>query len=317
MQANEIRDLLCCPVDRCYPLSIEDAEWENGELLSGALRCPGCGNSYPVVGAIPQLIPPREVQPEQVAAAKERESSARDADATVYDSTVPTYQTAVELNTIMGALRPRSGDVILDLGAGTGRLTTAMADKGAMVFALDISPLSLKMNREKCARLKGATVYHIACDVCYLPLRDGIANKGGSAMMLEHIPTDDERRRCLEEINRVLRPCGKLALTAYNFSWSKRKMAQREGFHGSDLYYYRFDRTELRKLLGQYRVRNVTALLNLPGRLQSHLLDRIVAMVPPVAGLTGELLFAVVEKPVPGREPVGLAEAPLRQGASS
>src|SRR3954449_9550260 len=96
---------------------------------------------------------------------------------------------------LLGALRIRPGDVIVDLGAGTGRLTTELARRGAVVFALDISPRSLEMNRAACAGIPGATVYHVACDACYLPLRDGIADKTASGQMLEHIPTDDERRR--------------------------------------------------------------------------------------------------------------------------
>src|SRR5215207_4578393 len=133
------------------------------------------------------------------------------------------------------------------------------------------------MNRAKCAKIPGATVHHLACDACYLPLRDGLLDKAGSGMLLEHIPTPDERRRCIEEVRRVLKPGGAFAFTVYNYSWTKRRHAEREGFHGKDLYYYRFDGAELHRLLGNYRGRSVTGLINMPSRLQVARLDQLVA----------------------------------------
>jgi ubiquinone/menaquinone biosynthesis C-methylase UbiE/uncharacterized protein YbaR (Trm112 family) len=296
MQKSLAAQFLCCPVDRTAPLLIEGVEWRDEELITGALRCPQCGGSYPVVNGIPRLFPPTSVQSQEVAAAKERESQARDADAAVYDASVADYHTTIELGAIFSRVRAKPGDIILDLGAGTGRLTTLLAQRGAFVIALDISPQSLEMNQRKCAGLPGARAGFIACDACYLPLRDSVANKAVSGMMLEHIPTPAERQRCLEEIRRVLQPRGRVALTVYNYSLSKRRHKDREGFHGGALYYYRFDRAELQRLLGAYRAQSVTGLLNLPRGLQSRLADNLIARFPPVAGLMGDLLFAVAER---------------------
>jgi ubiquinone/menaquinone biosynthesis C-methylase UbiE len=185
---------------------------------------------------------------------------------------------------------------VVDLGAGTGRLTVELARRGAVVLALDLSPRSLEINRRKSAAVSGSRVHHVVCDACYLPLRDGVAGKAVSGMMLEHLPGHTERRRCLAEVYRVLRPGGRLALTVYNYCLAKRRRGDREGFHGADLYYYRFDATEFRQLLDQYRVRKVTGLLNLPRGLQSCRLDALVAALPPLAQLRGILLFGVAER---------------------
>jgi ubiquinone/menaquinone biosynthesis C-methylase UbiE/uncharacterized protein YbaR (Trm112 family) len=301
MQRIVLDKYICCPLDHTFPLSAEDAVWELDELVSGVLRCGTCGNGYPVIGGLPNLLPPGDAQDAEVAAAKLLESTARDADAVVYDNTVPSFQTMLELDAILSALQVRPGDVVVDLGAGTGRLTVELARKGATVIAVDISPRSLEVNRAKCKQIAGANVHYLAVDACYLPLRDGIADKAGSGMMLEHIPTDAERRRSMQEIHRVLKPGGQMAITVYNYSLSKRRRGQREGHHGRDLYYYRFDGAEMRRILDQFRVRTVTALLNVPGRLrlESKWLERAIGAIPPLAQLTGDLLFVVAERTAP------------------
>lgn len=264
-------------------------------MQSGVLRCRTCGKGYDVIDGIPYLVQ-FEIEEEDLRAAKQREARARDSDAPVYDSTVSDYQTQIEIAALLRALRVKKSDVAIDAGAGTGRLTLEMAKLGSTVLALDLSPRSLAINRDKCASKPGFDVHFIVADACYLPLRDGIANKVGSGMMIEHIPTHHARKQALLEINRVLRPGGRLVLTAYNFSWGKRRRSKREGFHGKDLYYYYFKRNEFRQLLNKYDVRTVTALLNLPSRLRSRVLDRVIQAVPPLAGLTGDLLFGVAER---------------------
>src|SRR3954453_17109116 len=117
-----IEQFLCCPLHRAYPLQILEARWDGDELLSGSLRCPQCGADYPVIGGIPHLLPPGEAQAAEVATAKRREATARAAAAAIYE--VPSYRTILEMAALLGALRIRPGDVIVDLGAGTGRLTT-------------------------------------------------------------------------------------------------------------------------------------------------------------------------------------------------
>ena len=310
MQQAVVDAFLRCPVDRAHPLAIEEAEWEGTDLVSGRLRCPACGTGYPVVNGIPRLLPSSDAESAEVAAAKRRESVARDADASVYDATKSAYETEAESEALLGALQVGPGETVLDLGAGTGRLTLPLAGRGATVLALDISPRSLEMNRARCGSVSGAAVHHIVADACYLPLRDGVAAKAASCQLLEHVPSDAERRRCIDEVHRVLEPGGRLAMTVYNYPWShRRRRAERDGFHGTDLYYHRFDARELRRLLAGYRVRVLSGLLNLPGRLPARLrsrrLDRAISALPPIAWELGDLLFAVAERlPTGGRDAV-------------
>jgi SAM-dependent methyltransferase/uncharacterized protein YbaR (Trm112 family) len=290
---------LCCPVDRAYALEARAIETQGDEILSGHIHCGSCGAEYPIHDGVPHLIS-REVLPPDVLAARMREQAARDGDAAEYDETTGPGQrhTAIELGAIVSALRPRRGEILLDLGAGTGRLTLDLARGGASVVAVDLSPISLQMNRQKCqeAGIDGR-VLHVVADACRLPVRTSIIDKLASGEMLEHISPHDERKRCIEEIHRVIRPGGRMAMTVYNYSWSLRQRgAPREGSHGDDFYFYRFDLAEFATLLGDFRKHRVSGILNLPGRLAMPALDRLVRAFPAVAAQTGDMLFAVADR---------------------
>jgi ubiquinone/menaquinone biosynthesis C-methylase UbiE/uncharacterized protein YbaR (Trm112 family) len=299
---------LCCPVDYSYPLQIEAPEWHGDELMSGRLRCPKCASEYPVVAGIPNMLPSQEIDAREVIEAKKLEMATRDAEAEIYDDNFPfvsnkqgnatygDFLTMVELDRVLNTLNPKRGEIIMDLGAGTGRLTGHLAKSGATVLATDLSPHSLEVNRAKCARLAGADVHFFASDACHLPVRPESIEKIGSMEMLEHIPSDEQRRRCIDEIYRALQPGGKVALTTYNYSWTKRRRGTREGYHGGTIYFYRMTRDELGKMMRSFRVLSLTGILNVPSQIKSNTLDRLVSAIPPVAELTGDLLFVAAQR---------------------
>jgi SAM-dependent methyltransferase len=227
-----------------------------------------------------------------------RERKARDDDSDHYDATISAGHNAIEIQAIVSALSPRSDETVVDLGAGTGRLTVALAIGGARVIAVDLSPRSLLINRRKCAEAGVAQrVVHIVADACRLPLRDSSIEKLGSGMLLEHISPADERKRCIDEIHRVLRNGGRMALTAYNYSWTmSRRRAPREGTHEGDLYFYRLDRREMAGMLAGFKKSRVSGILNLPGRFAMPALDRVVSGLPALATRSGDLLFAVASR---------------------
>lgn len=51
-------DVLACPVCKHNPLELKVTEEEDEEVLSGSLRCGGCGLSYPIEDGIPNMLPP-------------------------------------------------------------------------------------------------------------------------------------------------------------------------------------------------------------------------------------------------------------------
>ena len=56
---RDLMDILACPVCKS-PLTLEaEAESEeNDEVISGSLHCPECPQTYPIIDAIPNLLPP-------------------------------------------------------------------------------------------------------------------------------------------------------------------------------------------------------------------------------------------------------------------
>src|SRR5215813_3935103 len=104
MQQSLVAEYISCPVDQNWPLQVEAAKFNDDEMVEGSLRCAKCATSYPVADGIPLLFPPSGTQSEEVAAAKQRESEARDADAPRYDASVSNYQTSIELGAFQGRI---------------------------------------------------------------------------------------------------------------------------------------------------------------------------------------------------------------------
>lgn len=54
---ESLLDILCCPLDK-HDLELEDAEYDDEEVVGGELVCTECGERYPIEDGIPNLLPP-------------------------------------------------------------------------------------------------------------------------------------------------------------------------------------------------------------------------------------------------------------------
>ena len=54
---DELVDILRCPVDKSE-LELAVTDRDDGEVISGALVCTECNESYPIEDGIPNLLPP-------------------------------------------------------------------------------------------------------------------------------------------------------------------------------------------------------------------------------------------------------------------
>jgi len=54
---KELVNILACPVCK-GDLELNVTEENDYEVVTGSLRCPRCGVSYPIKEAIPNLLPP-------------------------------------------------------------------------------------------------------------------------------------------------------------------------------------------------------------------------------------------------------------------
>ena len=264
-------DLLCCPKDR-------------SGLVTGlaALDCPACGASYPVRDGLVSFLTPEQLSEQEL-----REQSSRDQESVWYDSMFEGYTNAVEVPTVLARIGRPNGP-ILDHGAGTGRITSALVGLGQPVIAVDYSAVSLRTLVERCAATGAGTgrVLAVQADVRHLPVRDEVIVGATSVEIYEHVRGADERRRVLEELSRVLAPGGVLAISTFNYNlvyrlWAlKGNVGAREGEHllGGDFYYYRFSHREFQEeLAAVFDVDNLAGIRNIPARTLSGVVRRVGA----------------------------------------
>lgn len=111
----------------------------------------------------------------------------------------------------------RAGERVLDMGCGAGRHAFEMYRRGADVVAFDQDAGELTGVKELFVAMEeagevpaGALAETIEGDALDLPFADGEFDRIVAAEVLEHIPADIQ---AIEELVRVLRPGGTIALT--------------------------------------------------------------------------------------------------------
>jgi len=111
----------------------------------------------------------------------------------------------------------RPGDRVLDLGCGAGRHAFEMYRRGADVIAFDQDADELSRVRDVFVAMAeadevpaGAEADVKEGDALSLPFADGEFDRVVAAEILEHVPAD---LQALDELVRVLRPGGTIALT--------------------------------------------------------------------------------------------------------
>ena len=124
------------------------------------------------------------------------------AGADAYERARPGYPAAAVAR-IAGTLGIRPGSRVVDLGAGTGKLTTSLAELGATVIAVE--PVEA-MRTRLASTLPSVAVVAAAAEA--LPLASGSVDAVVAAQAFHWFDTD----RALPEIHRVLVPGGTLGL---------------------------------------------------------------------------------------------------------
>jgi ubiquinone/menaquinone biosynthesis C-methylase UbiE len=109
----------------------------------------------------------------------------------------------------LAALRP--DDVAVDVGAGTGLLTLALAPAVEKVWAVDISPAMLEYLTTKVASAELTNVEAATATAVSLPLVDNCATLVVSNYCYHHL-SDEDKERGLREAFRVLAPGGRIVI---------------------------------------------------------------------------------------------------------
>lgn len=103
------------------------------------------------------------------------------------------------------------GRRVLDVAAGSGNASLPAARAGADVVALDLTPELLEVGRRASER-EGLTLTWVEGDAEALPFQDGEFDDVISCVGVMFAP---DHQRCADEMLRVLRPGGTLALASW------------------------------------------------------------------------------------------------------
>ncbi|BAU51907.1 class I SAM-dependent methyltransferase [Mucilaginibacter gotjawali] len=118
---------------------------------------------------------------------------------------------------IIRVLQPSGGDIVLDIAAGTGEpgLTIAQMLNGGKVYITDIAEKMVEISRENALRRGIDNVEALTCDVSELPFPDNTFDAISCRFGFMFFPDMELAAR---EMNRVLKPGGRMATSVWNVS---------------------------------------------------------------------------------------------------
>jgi ubiquinone/menaquinone biosynthesis C-methylase UbiE len=127
---------------------------------------------------------------------------------------------------IVELAEPRRNDYVVDLGAGTGLLTLALAPLVRQLVAVDISERMLERLDDAAAADGVHNVEPLMADLRRLPLEDECATLVVSNYAFHHLD-DGGKELALAEARRILRPGGRLVICDMMFSLSLERRDRR------------------------------------------------------------------------------------------
>lgn len=205
-------DLLVCPTCQ-VALTLSAGTWEGAEVRQGTLQCSQCGTSYPIRDAVPRFVP--------------------DAGYAKNFGFEWTIHRQTQLDTTQShdsedAMRQKTGftpddlrgQLVLDVGCGSGRFSEVATRWGATVVGIDLSEAV-----DSCYRNLGdrPNMHVVQASVFQLPFRRGTFDRAFSIGVLHHTP---DCRKAFETAATLVKPGGEIAIWLYATS-TARKVAER------------------------------------------------------------------------------------------
>lgn len=111
-------------------------------------------------------------------------------------------------------LADRNGAIGLDIGVGNGRHAEPLAARSERVIGLDFSRSALQTAADR-ARRRGFTLELVRGEASHLPLRTDSVDLAVYIATIHHLPTREDRRRSLNELDRVLTADGAAIVSAW------------------------------------------------------------------------------------------------------
>jgi SAM-dependent methyltransferase len=200
-------NLLVCPTCHDSLTCVQgDAVSAVGALTDGLLRCISCGQEYPVIAGVPRFVP-RENYASGFGL--EWTKHAR----TQYDSYSGIPASEQRFFGQTNWPRDLTGEVILEIGSGSGRFTEQAARTGATVVSLDYS---YAVDANFASNGARNNVLIVQADVFAMPFRPQSFDRVFCFGVLQHTPSPSQAFAALPS---VLKPGGALCADIYKVSF--------------------------------------------------------------------------------------------------
>ncbi|MHB1709206.1 MAG: class I SAM-dependent methyltransferase [Thermoplasmataceae archaeon] len=118
--------------------------------------------------------------------------------------------TMVEREVILSMIDLAPGKKVLEIGAGNGRITRALAGRFRQYYALDVTPAFLEQISPP---LEGSTLTRICGDLYKMPFLDGSLD---TIVMIRVFNFLQDPQRALREFARVLKPGGSAIISFFH-----------------------------------------------------------------------------------------------------
>ncbi len=206
MRLEHLNILVCPACQGRLACASEDADLAGGSIMSGCLVCASCKQDYPVVAGVPRFVP-RENYASGFGL--EWTKHAR----TQYDSYsgIPVSEQRFFDETAWP--RDLTGEVILEVGSGSGRFTEQAARTGATVVSFDYS---YAVDANFASNGSSNNVLIVQADVFKMPFRPRTFDRIFCFGMLQHTPSPS---RAFAALPAVLKPGGALCADIYKVSF--------------------------------------------------------------------------------------------------
>jgi SAM-dependent methyltransferase len=198
--------LLACPVCHGSLTCTHSRADSSGGIADGSLGCTSCGENYPVIAGVPRFVP-RENYASGFGL--EWTKHAR----TQYDSYSGIPASEQRFFGETGWPRDMAGELILEVGSGSGRFTEQAARTGATVVSLDYS---YAVDANYASNGARSNVLIVQADVFAMPFRPRSFDRVFCFGMLQHTPSPSNAFAALPP---VLKAGGALCADIYKVSF--------------------------------------------------------------------------------------------------
>lgn len=265
LRQEHVADLLSSPPDcaNCF----------RQEIIAGEIACPSCRTVFPIRNGIGCLMPKSLATQSATTDANDKakmdEIASRDAQAPDFEKKYSSTVNEIEIGAIADRLKPRKHDLVLDLGAGTGRCTRVLASLCSEIVAVDMSFESLKFCRRSFEKQGSVPCNCLQADINRLPFRNRrLFDRVAASQLISCLPGLMLRRDAYRKVAAILASDGSFVFTVYNHTTRYPDAKVKTGCHDGKLYFHRFAPRELAKELGEhFHVQSIVGIVSLPQRV--------------------------------------------------